>query len=614
MRLWLEKIYNTTFFPAIASLQDTPKDHEIADHWTAWMKQQWKTHGLETLNQQKNLMVEVRQALKEELAENHVIFEHMRFTTDEWTEINLQAGSQPREGSIHLITNPDAIVAKASQLLKSCQWANIIAGLTVITGRRCAELLKTATFSYQSPFSLWFTGTPKLHPTKPHPAFELPTLVPAEQVMDSITQIRDLLDTKFMDNREINRHYGNDVALACDLNFADLIDYQSVEGNLYTQLSRTIYARIATHWYAPPQILDIDFMAAIQGHFIILQTKDVETKKSLAKKRHYFDYFIGNEIGKINRQQGIRLHDPNVSVLVGLHPDDGPPPQSLPSDQASDFPDLEQRIEPSPNLQAAIQHFLSALATLETPEDIRELVKGEISKFKHYSDFFGVYQSAIQAAVHSGDLPLIDSKTASWKRYTKEGISYEERQHYALVFLTNPDIPIATPSPPHPVSTPPLKSHTTPTTANQSLDTISHTLSELCQTLLQPQQSHDNIVPSPLEQKIDTLIAALTQLCLVLLQQQQISKRVSSPSPPQVAPPIKKRGRGRLDPEEANAKIHRAIDAIMAFNNTPNRSHEEMWRIGISSLKRLTHSSQSVIQRVHKQREKILMPIMRSII
>ncbi|WP_262562528.1 telomere resolvase [Acaryochloris sp. CCMEE 5410] len=103
-------------------------------------------------------------------------FEHMRFTTDEWTEINLQAGSQPREGSIHLITNPDAIVAKASQLLKSCQWANIIAGLTVITGRRCAELLKTATFSYQSPFSLWFTGTPKLHPTKPHPAFELPTL------------------------------------------------------------------------------------------------------------------------------------------------------------------------------------------------------------------------------------------------------------------------------------------------------------------------------------------------------------------------------------------------------------------------------------------------------
>ncbi|KAI9129905.1 hypothetical protein ON05_030005 (plasmid) [Acaryochloris sp. CCMEE 5410] len=56
-----------------------------------------------------------------------------------------------------------------------------------------------------------------------------------------------------MDNREINRHYGNDVALACDLNFADLIDYQSVEGNLYTQLSRTIYARIATHWYAPPK-------------------------------------------------------------------------------------------------------------------------------------------------------------------------------------------------------------------------------------------------------------------------------------------------------------------------------------------------------------------------
>ncbi|KAI9130224.1 hypothetical protein ON05_031880 (plasmid) [Acaryochloris sp. CCMEE 5410] len=79
----------------------------------------------------------------------------MRFTTDEWTEINLQAGSQPREGSIHLITNPDAIVLRHHNC-SELPMGKYHRGTTVITGRRCAELLKTATFSYQSPFSLGY--------------------------------------------------------------------------------------------------------------------------------------------------------------------------------------------------------------------------------------------------------------------------------------------------------------------------------------------------------------------------------------------------------------------------------------------------------------------------
>lgn len=391
---------------------------------------------------------------------------------------------------------------KASQLLNSHQWANIIAGLTVVTGRRCAELLKTVTFSYQSPFSLWFTGTPKPHQTEPPISFELPTLAPAKQVMSAIQKIRNLLNTEFMGNRDINCMYRDNVVLACDRNFAHLIDYKSVEGDLYTQLSRTIYARIATYWYAPPQILDIDFMAAVQGHFIILQTKDLETKKSLAEKRHYFDHFIGDGTGKVNKQQGIRLNDPKVSSLVGLHKNNELTPIQSLSDQEFDTPDLERRIEPSSNLQKDAQ-----------------------------------------------------------------------------------------------------KSNTTPTITDQSLNDIALTLTQLCQTLNQLQQTHDSKAASALDQTLEAIIDTVTELCFVLLQKQQPSREASSTSPPQIATPTQKKSRGRLNSEEADAKIHRAIDAILAYNNSLNRPHQEMWRIGISSLKKLTHSSQNVIKRVFTQRK-----------
>lgn len=146
MRLWLEEIYNSTFFPAIASLKDTPDDHETAAEWAQWMKEQWRIHGLGTLKQQKNPMVEVRFALKEQLGKDHIIFDHMQFTTEEWTEINLQSVPQPSVYGL-LITDPDAIVERATKLIRNRQWHHQLAGLTVLTGRRIAELLKTAEFT-----------------------------------------------------------------------------------------------------------------------------------------------------------------------------------------------------------------------------------------------------------------------------------------------------------------------------------------------------------------------------------------------------------------------------------------------------------------------------------
>lgn len=456
------------------------------------------------------------------------------------------------------------------------------------------ELQSWEWINYQSPRSLWFQGTSSRRQSKPPPSFELPTLAPAKRILRAITKLRTLLDTEFMDNRAINMHYGEDVSQACDRYFADLIGHRSKAGNLYTQLSRTIYARIATHWYAPPDILDIDYMALIQGHQIILDTEDLETKKILAEKRHYFDYFIGDKAGNINQQQGIHLQDPNVHLLQCIDDEGGISLQPL--SEVIDEPSApEQRSAPLPDLQAAAQTFITALAEVSDPEAIRALVKREIAKFERYSEFLDVYRNAIQAGIRSGALPLIDGETASRTYFTQAGVKYEQRRHYALIFLEAPDTPIQRPEPP-PQPTPQTIASTDPN--------LAALLTQLSDSLQALQQADDRQPQIALDRKLDILIDTLTVLCLAILKRQQKLRGLPSSPPPQIPPSAPKRGRGRVNSELANAHIHKAIDAIMAYNNAPGRTHAEKWHIGKSSLKRLTHSSQAVIRRVFEQRER----------
>lgn len=213
MRAWLKSLYQSTFFPAISNLKDTKEDRETAAQWTEWMRQQWASHGLTSLTQQKNPMTEVRRALKDQLPPDHIIFEYMRFKDDQWVEINREAAPTPIVFSNPLIKDPDTIIQRAIQLLDSHQWADNLAGLTGVTGRRCAELLKTATFSYQSTVSIWLAATSKPSQKVP-PSFELPTLAPAQQVLDVISRVRKLIDTAGMNNRQINAEYEAEVVAA----------------------------------------------------------------------------------------------------------------------------------------------------------------------------------------------------------------------------------------------------------------------------------------------------------------------------------------------------------------------------------------------------------------
>jgi hypothetical protein len=153
MYKWLARILDESFFPAVAPLQDTPEGREQSSAWAEWFKQQWcQQRGLCQLHQQRTPMTQTRNAIKQRMSTDHVAYEMVNFSTDEWIQMNLPSQStlQRREENQKLIYHTEAIVASATGLLDSNYWADIAAGLSVLTCRRLAELLKTGQFTQKS--------------------------------------------------------------------------------------------------------------------------------------------------------------------------------------------------------------------------------------------------------------------------------------------------------------------------------------------------------------------------------------------------------------------------------------------------------------------------------
>ena len=672
MRRWLKTLYDNQYFPAVAPLGDTPQDQQISQQWADWMKQQWHDHGLTELKQQRNLMTEVRQALKQQLGEDHRALEAMNFTRDEWIQINVSINDTvaARNEQQGLIEQPDAIVDRAKMLLDSQEWAEVAAGLAVVTGRRCTELLQTAEFTYESPYSVWFTGALKRRKEAMELRFEIPTLAPAKQVIAALRQLRKTMDTKGLDLETINRKFSPPVAKACDRYFTALVPQRAGRGNLYTHLFRTIYARIATHWYAPPAIADIEYMAAIQGHFLVQNEQDPKLRRSLASTRHYNDYKIGDGQGNIDGRQGVRLRDPGVTVLKifeAAAPQFEPEPSMeldepmiRPSKRKSPQRDistlrlyqderdrwmevldhfeprgtqqekmsvvlkwLEQSIQgqvpedDTHDLEQLANLFIEPLQPLKDPEAIRTLCRQEISDLEqeyYPEDYLPLYQAAIATAIRSGQLPLIDGQTAERISYTKQGVSYEQRTHFALLFFDDLDYKVesadapssskdesSSPRPPLPTpstSTATLEPAESPPADHQQLDVLTQTLAQLVQ-LMQPEsispqetpdvKSEDQQQPARPEEPVHSPEPPPPNL-----------DTPSSPPPTQKSQDVSEKPsrRGRRTSTGAEAKIKQAIDAIMLHNNQPHLAFEQKWVVSASALKRLTKCYQGVIQRV----------------
>jgi Telomere resolvase len=321
MRKWLQALVDE-YLPAIAGLQQTEADRAQAIVWATWMRERWADHGLADLRQQRNLMTDVRRVIKTQLGTDHVALEAMNFTMAEWLTINEPIGEQVarRNENVVLLENPDAIVALAVRLLASREWSEIAAGLVVLTGRRSSEILGSAEFLPKSQWSVWFTGALKRRGEVQRLSFEVPTLATAERVITALGKLRSVCPTQGLTAELINRKHSQAVASACDRHFSDLVPKRDGRDNLFTHLFRSVYAAIATFWYAPPTVDATEYKAAIQGHYAILETTDSSLRRSIAASRHYNDYKIADLKGNIDGRQGIKLGYGGVEVIDAFNP------------------------------------------------------------------------------------------------------------------------------------------------------------------------------------------------------------------------------------------------------------------------------------------------------
>lgn len=132
---------------------------------------------------------------------------------------------------------------------------------------------------------------------------------------------------------------------------------------------------------------------------------------------------------------------------------------------------------------------------------------------------------------------------------------------------------------------------------------------------------------TPQNAKIDQLLDAIHQLVGVqtaLLQSQinppAISARAIKPKPTpldlqpstssQAIQTSKADGeetsspRQRAGAAETSDRINRAIDAIMNFNNAPDRKHTEKWAIGINTLKAFAKSQEAIVAAISGKNRK----------
>lgn len=147
--------------------------------------------------------------------------------------------------------------------------------------------------------------------------FEIPTLAPAQLIIKAIALLRNQLSSEIINlsPRQVSGRYSRAVASKCDLHFKDLVPRRDDKDNLYTHLFRAVYATIAAHWFCPPAVPELEYRAAIQGHYQILDEKNPELRRSLAAGRNYFDYQISDRSSNIDGRLGIKLHLPDVKVI-----------------------------------------------------------------------------------------------------------------------------------------------------------------------------------------------------------------------------------------------------------------------------------------------------------
>ncbi len=543
---------------------------------------------------------------------DHPALNVVGFTAHEWMEINSSAASATASRTTQFLASTEAIASQANQLLQSLIWSEVAAGLAVVTGRRVSEILKTAHFTFKSTYSVMFTGAVKRRQESVALNFEIPTLVEANTVIEAISKLRGWLDTSNLTNRQINERYEQAVAQACERYFRELVPLREGKGNLYTHLFRAVYATIATHWFCPPRVSDLEFRAYIQGHFQILNETDEQKRTSMAAQRHYWDYKIADGQGNVDGRLGIKLQETGVQVLdafdqpkttTTIREDRGQKVHlRVFSDDRAHLAEIQSQFDLNSRADAfhyCLELAQSLLSTADTLNQTPQQLTAKLTDLTSESKLSDLEPSPSELNLDGDSDRLSTNEPPEIKLAQSDQVTEDSSDQSDVVETNAVDL------------------------SAQDAQPKTEELSDVeGQTATQSEALFDRLDRQ--QQSLSSLTDAIHGLVQVLASSpspsstsqastskpQSESQSHQKPSDPTTTSPISHRSEPSSDTisprkrrsELSRQKVNRYIDAIMAYNDVLNRPHPDKWLITIAALKRLTHCGQSVIYDVLNSR------------
>jgi hypothetical protein len=328
---------------SVATGEQTPQLEALWDKTLQWLKEERGLHGdslRKPITQIRNL-IRMLPVHAENLwtdsrshKSEHIALHIFNIPEDEWVRMNARSALTIQERLEHQqfldqATVVDAIVHRGLILVQSQDWAEVVVGLAIGSGRRFWELVKTGTFVEVAPYVVEFRGQVKGR-SREDEAFEIPTLYRAFLLVDAIRRLRHLMDWDELIDEYSPKYqkYNKAVNEMVVQQLTDLIPLRPTREQLSLHTLRTVFARIATYWYGPPEVADITYMAQIQGHRHILDPdvvpgetpQDIKDKQlNYAANANYFDYKIGRKLADGSFQpvgdQGVKLGQPGVTRL-----------------------------------------------------------------------------------------------------------------------------------------------------------------------------------------------------------------------------------------------------------------------------------------------------------
>jgi hypothetical protein len=323
-KAWMEERWET-LIPALAKLgvDDQEEIKRLCEEEIAyWRSRMDKPSALKdpmrfTRNKIKEIPLTARNGYVDERTgkTQHIALKYMNFTSEEWAEINRPSArlAAARLEDQQTIEDPDAVIAKAVELLKSPFWADRLAALAVVIGRRLEEILHPKSKLHpKTLYSVVFDGQLKRKDKTLLP-YEIPTNAPAALVLDAWNWVRGQVDCSG-DEQALSTRYGPEVKAAAMKHFAGLVPPRA-GGDLYTHLFRAVYGCIAVFFYCPERVHELVYLSTIYGHYWVDTNGDRQRDTNVTL--HYADYQIGPlAVMRANgRTKGTHLELPGVEVL-----------------------------------------------------------------------------------------------------------------------------------------------------------------------------------------------------------------------------------------------------------------------------------------------------------